>query len=112
MSVSTIFHGDAYNEQTRRLIEILDNFFYALEHGIEKQYLPDINYKWCNYIPTSDEIDNLIIDIDEYIDEQISIWGKQRGFDTNCGLVRLLPEQRLALAQQLDYELGIPAKKD
>ncbi|MSQ34168.1 MAG: hypothetical protein EXR60_07135 [Dehalococcoidia bacterium] len=106
MSSNNIWGADAPEEETRLLIDVLQEWSLALEQGTEATRLPDPAYRWRRRQPSVDEIDALVAEIDQYIEREWRNWGKPRGFDVPAELSRLPSTARLALMQDLDQTLA------
>ena len=93
--------GEDWTPCQRAVIELLDDWFEALEDGSAGQRLPRPDYpkSW-----TDAQLDQLVaMVIDDYVERQRS-WATQKhgiAYRAHCGFDRLAPPQRLALAQDL-----------
>lgn len=106
MSANNIWGADAPEEETRHIIDVLQDWFLALEQGTAPARLPDPAYRWRRRRPAVEEIDSLLAEIDQYIEREWRNWGKARGFEAPAELSRLAPPARLALMQDLDQVLA------
>lgn len=99
-----------YDKFTQEIHHCLEFWFQVLEAGITSSFpfIPSANYPktW-----TDRELDDLVMGIDEYVEQQRH-WCNESGaalrdskahpYDAHCGFTRLDPVQRLVLAQDLD----------
>ena len=97
-----------YDKFTQEIHRCLEVWFQVLEAGITAPFIPLANYPktW-----TDRELDDLVMGIDEYVEQQRH-WCNESGaalrdskahpYDAHCGFTRLDPVQRLVLAQDLD----------
>jgi hypothetical protein len=106
VSANNIWGADAPEEETRHIIDVLQEWFQALEQGTADTRMPDPAYRWRRHCPSIEEIDTLIREIDQYIEREWRNWGKARGFEAPAELWRLAPPARLALMQDLDQVLA------
>lgn len=102
MSSNNIWGADAPEEDTRSIIDVLQEWFLALEDGTVATRLPDPAYRWHRRQPSVEEIDALVCEIDQYIEREWRSWGKARGFGATAELSRLPTQARIALMQDLD----------
>lgn len=108
VNTPNIWGADTSDEWTRLVIGVLQEWALALDGWGDtpvEMRLPDPAYRWKGHTPSMDEIDSLLRDIDAFVGREWANWGKARGFEAGTEFVRLAPEQRLALMQDLDRAL-------